>query len=101
MLWGLLGGALAVGIEVSYRKDWISWSLSWMWLILPSILLLNYSIWRLVTGEQTYIGAIVWFGFVTAIARIAASISLFHEPMDFRMVAGAGALLFARLVWLF
>ena len=98
MLWGMAAGMLAVGMEVAYRKHWLAWNNDWVVVIIPISLLLNYCIWRLITGQPSYLGALVWFGMVTATMRIAASFLLLQEPIDYRMLVGAGALIVASVV---
>lgn len=101
LLWAGVAGCTAVGLEFAFRAG-VAW-LPNLWWIAPLSLLVNFSVYRLLTGDTGWLFGIVLFGGVTAIARIGLTFLVFHEPVTpgsiiagVALVVGAGARLFWR-----
>jgi sulfite exporter TauE/SafE len=71
----------AVGMEYLYRTLPGSW-VSHLWIWLPCALVVNYSIYRLVTMPGTpLIGALVMWSFATIISRTLISFFLLRDTI--------------------
>lgn len=77
--WGLAAAVPAVGLEVLYRymlAHNIPY-LSYIWIMVPSSLLISYSIYRLVTYPATsLLDAFIVWAFSTTFLRVIATLAL-------------------------
>ena len=89
-LWAGLAGAAAVGTEFAFRSgaDW----LRNLWWVIPGAVLINYSVYRLITTEYGWLAGIVLFGLVTALLRIGLAFGVLHEPLTAGNLVPAGVL---------
>ena len=96
-LWATLGALSAVVLEWAYRRwpehDWLDF-----WPLLPLMLAINYSVYRVMRASTTLLEGFVVFGVMTACLRMLVSTGLLGEPLTFRMGVSVALLLAARIV---
>lgn len=97
MIWGVVGGLLAVSLEILYRKGigWQGWNLL---IVVPLALVISYCISRNIQSGATFIFALVWFSGIVAVLRITAGFLLLQDPIEWKGVTAGAALLLASLV---
>ena len=98
-LWAVLGGLTAVGLEFAFRSG-VEWWRN-LWWVAPASLLVNFSIYRLLTTDYGWLSSIVLFGLTTALLRIALTFIILHEPVSVGSVVAAGVLGVGAVVRLF
>lgn len=93
MVWGLVAGVAAVGMEIAYKRGYLAWN-HWpsLVVIIPLAILVNYAVYRNIVDHGSFLQAMVWFGLITAAGRIAFSFLWLHEAVDVRSVGAAAAL---------
>ena len=75
-MWGLFGGALAVGIEWAFRVHIADSYLALLpWLLLPAVGV-NYAVFRLVQLNGNIVAATVVFGMATLACRLGVTLLL-------------------------
>lgn len=80
MIWACLGALAAIMCEALYRLfPRLPWSW-WLPVTLPLMLLINYSIWRILTSASSLIGGVVIFSIAVALIRAWVSFSLGEQP---------------------
>ena len=72
ILFGILGGLTAVGLEAAMKRPHFNWWLS-LWWLAPIALFINYCIYRLVQDSPSLLAAIVVFSCVTLVSRVMVS----------------------------
>lgn len=80
MTWAILGAGAAILCEALYR---MFPRLPWMWWLpvtLPLMLVINYSVWRLMVGSSSLIGGVVAFSLAVGVIRVAVSFALGEHP---------------------
>lgn len=71
----------AVGMEYLYRTLPGPWT-AHLWIWLPCALIVNYSVYRLVTIPGTpLIGALVMWSFATIVSRTLVSVFVLRDPI--------------------
>ena len=95
MIWALMGGTTAVGMEMLYRKGLLGWTMPHVLMVIPLALAVNFCVWKMLTSPGPFLGALVWFSMTTAVVRVTAAYTVFHDPVDPKTIAAAVALLFA------
>lgn len=99
-LWAALAGVTATGMEFLFRRG-IDWLGSWWW-VLPGALVINYSIYRLLSADYGWMPSIVLFGAMTALLRVGLAFLVLREPLSVGNIAATVVLFLAvgiRLVW--
>ncbi|KKM46757.1 hypothetical protein LCGC14_1559360 [marine sediment metagenome] len=94
--WALSAATLAVGLEVLYKRGW-SWPEYW-WLFIPVAIIINFSVYKLVTTGPTLLLAIVAFSLSTLLLRVLASQFLLGEALAKGNLVAVVALVTAAVV---
>ena len=97
MFWGVVGGLLAVSLEILYRKG-IGWTGLNLLLVVPLALSISYCISRNIQSGSTFVLALVWFSGMVAVLRITAGFFILNDPIEWKGIMEAAALLLASLV---
>lgn len=80
MMWACLGAGAAILCEALYRMfPRLPWAW-WLPMTLPLMLLINYSVWRLMVESTSLIGGIVGFSIAVALIRAGVSLGLGETP---------------------
>ena len=95
-VWALSAATLAVGLEVLYRRGW-DWFEHW-WLFIPAAIVINFSVYKLVTTGPTLLLAIVAFSLSTLLLRVLASQFLLGEALAKGNLVAVVALVTAAVV---
>lgn len=98
MLFSLLAAVAAIGLEYLYRTRTESWLAS-LWLYMPLAVVVNYSIYRLVTlPGQPLLGALIMWSFATIFMRALVSLFLLNDKMTPGLWAAVSLMIVARIL---
>lgn len=75
LLFGMVGGLLAVATEFAMKRHGFAWTANVWWLV-PVAVGINYCVYRLVQGPPSVIAAFVLFAATTLTARVLGSLLL-------------------------
>ena len=91
-MWGLLGGFTAVALETAYRKGfgWGNWQEALI-VALPA-LLVTFCVYKILNSSDSFFFALVWFGLMTTVARIAVGFLYLREPASWTTLVAVAAL---------
>jgi hypothetical protein len=98
MFFSLLAAAAAIGLEYAYRTRTESWLAS-LWLYVPLMFVVNYSIYRLVTlPGNPLLGALIMWSFATIFLRAGVSVFVLHDRMTPGLWAAVSLMVLARIL---
>ena len=99
--WALLAAIPAVANEYMYKLHPESW-INYIHIYLPSQMLIGYSIYRLVTMQNTtLIDAFIIWAFATTFMRVFVVVFLLHESVKLGTWYALGLIIMARVAQTF
>lgn len=93
LIWPLIAGVTAVGLEVYYRH-----SDHWPWWAAIGGVIITYGVYRTVHDGPTFLTGIATFQIFTLISRLLASKFILNEPLVKGNLVVTAALIFASIV---
>ena len=96
LLWSALASSVVVTVEYLFRRGWV-WH-EHLEVFIPAAILINFLIYRIVTGAPSLILAFVFFALANVIARALVGHFLLDEPVARGNLVAAVCLLVAATV---
>lgn len=82
-MWPWIGGLAAVLCEAYFRTHRTTPYLL-QWPAVPLTILVNYAIYRIITGAPSWLAGFVAFSTVTLMLRVALTVVVLRETVDLR-----------------